>query len=588
MLTLEEKKELEIIQQKLTTYKVFFEKNNLVEDVLYAITLENIALLEKINSNILSSEAPGPCDKIRSKYLSPSPVSNSDPKKIIVIDRRNLLSPSRKTAKDPFLARKELLKRLECLNQDLTLRDKNLTLSISNGILIVNSANNRYRFQGDVIIDTLGIIPTCLDNGLTLPQSGKEPNGKYKTQEELQLLIGDLRTKKLTYFRKRSALESKMDLFRANISSLLVTKEDLEALESLSEVYQGEKKDKRSESICNSINVLHAIRNKHYRAHTDEAVYQALTFNGVEEIQMAADWAEDGPYTILEKELQEAYKKSIVRREATGEPAILKEHEDEVEEDKYVVTDLDLPYSVKGEGDEQAIDLNDIDQGAIGDCYYLSSIGAVAKDYPEFFTKGAEQSIVKEKSDKYIVTLHLRTDRDSLERSPVEIEISKKSLVNKDGTPIYAGNSDGELWVILLERALAQEMGSFDNIEGGHAENAMEMLTGKTAHKNKFEDLEGSTANQTVYILEQLKIAEEDNYPVTFSSNGKGETPKNIVDAEGNIVTVLGGHAYTFEKLEGNIVCLYNPHGTGHLRLNATILLSEFSSASVLALQKKK
>jgi len=116
----------------------------------------------------------------------------------------------------------------------------------------------------------------------------------------------------------------------------------------------------------------------------------------------------------------------------------------------------------------------------------------------------------------------------------------------------------------------------------------MEMLTGKMAHKKNFENLEGSTANQAVYILEQLKIAEEDNYPVTFSSNEKGETPKSIVDADGNVATVFGGHAYSFEKLDGNIVCLYNPQGTGHLRLNTRVLLSEFSSASVLALEKKK
>ena len=285
MLTLKEEKELEIIQKKLTTYKVFFEKNNLVEDVLYTTVLEKIALVEKINANILSSEPPSPCDKICAKYIS-YPNASNDPKQMFIIDKRSLLKASRVAKKDPFLARQELLERLACLNQYDKLKKKNLTLSISNGILIVNSANNRYRFQGDIIIDTLGIIPTCLDKGLTLPQSGKEPKGKYFTQEYLQELIGDLRTKKLTYFRKRSALESKMDLLRANISSLLVTQEDLEELESLSRVYQGEKKDRRRESICNSINILHTIRNKHYKADADNTVYQALTFNGVEEIQM--------------------------------------------------------------------------------------------------------------------------------------------------------------------------------------------------------------------------------------------------------------------------------------------------------------
>jgi hypothetical protein len=581
MLTLKEEKDLDVIQKKLVEYKVFFEKNNLIEDSLYSRILEQIAFLEQINTRLLLSSPPSPCDKIRAKYISDPKVKN-DPKQTLIIDKGSLLRPSRKAGRDPILAQKELLKRLECLNKDTRLSKKNLTLSISSGILIVNSANNRYRFDGDVIIDTLGIIPTCLDDGLDIP------GGEYITQEYLQKLIGDYKVQKLTYFKKRQALESKMDLLRANISSLLITKEDLNELQALSELYQGEKKDRRKKSISNSINILHDLRNKHYKAHKDDAVYQALTFNGTEEIQIAADWAEDGSYAILEKEVLEALKKSIVRKEASGEPEILTEHQDEVETEEYAVTAVELPYSVRGEGDENPIDLNDIDQGALGDCYYLASIGAVAKGHPEFFTAGTEKSIVKEKEDKYVVTLHLRTDRDSLERTPVEVEISKKSLTNKDGTPIYAGKADGELWVILLERALAQEMGNFDNIEGGRTEHAMEMLTGKKPKKIQFGSLTGSTEDRAKNLLERLEVAQEQNYPVTFSSNGKDETPKDIVDADGNTVAVLGGHAYTFEKLEGNIVCLYNPHGKGHLRLELTTLLNEFGSASVLALKKEK
>lgn len=572
-------KELLKIKKALKSYKLFFEQNNATEDELYKTILEKIRLVEKSNTTLLSNEVPSPCNKIRAKYISDPNISN-DPKQIIIIDRGSLLRPSRKAARDLFLARKELLARLKCINQDERLTDENFTLSISNGILIVNSANNRYRFEGNTIIDTLGIIPSCLENGLDFS------NGEFRDRKTLQKLIGDLRAKRLLYSQKRQALENKMELVRANISSLLVTQEDINELQALSELYQGENKDKRKESICNSINILHTTRNDHYRIQKNDTVYQALTFNGVEEIQMAADWGADGRYTLLEKELLEAFEKSTKRVESTGEPNILKEHEGEVEENKYVVDEVDLPYAVQGEGDEEPIDLNDIDQGALGDCYYLSSIGAVAKDYPELFTKGAEGSIVKEKADKYIVTLHLRTDRNSLERRPVEVKVSKKSLTDKAGNPIYAGKSDGELWVILLERALAQEMGNFDNIVGGQPENAMEMLTGKSAHTLQFADLEGSTREQTDYLLEQLRRAEEANYPVTFSSKGRGETPKDIVDADGNGVTLFGGHAYTFEKLTNSVVHLYNPHGKAHLKLNMNTLLREFRSASVLALQK--
>ena len=566
-------KTLSVIKKKLTKYKLELENCQEPDDDLLKRALDGLIKVEEIGKACLLQEDSDPCEEVRKKYLLPL----NRGAQLYILDSRALLQPSKEGRKDPFFARTELLKRIDCINQHDKLEKRKIVLSFSNGRFSITSPNDRYRLRNNIIEDRFGDLPASLNNGLVLP------DGSYRSREQLQILLGNLRSKTDSYLSKKRDLDAEMELLRANISSLLITEKDLVLIQEMSELYLDKKKQKIGGCIWDLINRLHRIRDLHYKAYQNETVYRALTFTGNPYRQMEQDWAADGDYLNLEKDIIEALEKTKKRELAKGEPEILEEHKDEEEKKEYNVEDLSLPYSVQGANDDQAISLNDIDQGALGDCYFLSSIGAIAKDYPELFSLG---KMVKEKGDKYVVTLYLRKDKNSTERTATEIEISKKALLNKDGTPIYAGKADGELWVIALERALAQEMGGFDNIEGGRPENAMEMLTGKTAHKMVLEEIPGSASEKRAYLLENLKTAQDEKYPVTFSSKGKDEAEKEIIDASGNMVTLFGGHAYTFEKLEGNTVTLYNPHGKNHLTLGMTAILSEFNSVSVLNLQK--
>ncbi|KAK3267978.1 hypothetical protein CYMTET_23493 [Cymbomonas tetramitiformis] len=116
---------------------------------------------------------------------------------------------------------------------------------------------------------------------------------------------------------------------------------------------------------------------------------------------------------------------------------------------------------------EENVSANDIKQGQLGDCWFLSSLAALA-EYPHLIKAVFKD---KHKSEEGTFTMiFCKSGRW------IEVEVDDR-LPLKDGTPIYA-HSDNELWVILLEKAFAKLHGSYDAIAGGLPNEAMVDLTG--------------------------------------------------------------------------------------------------------------
>ena len=206
------------------------------------------------------------------------------------------------------------------------------------------------------------------------------------------------------------------------------------------------------------------------------------------------------------------------------------------------VTDI----SPKWELFEGSIEFNDVQQGSLGDCYFLSSITALT-EYPflirekfrtrKFNEEGYYEIIFFIDGEWQIVFLD--------DYFPYDPKKNKFAFATPHGH---------ELWAMLLEKAWAKLNGGYSNIIGGIVSEPISALTGfpteYLSHKQMEED----------EIYE--KIEEGDKEGTIMSSASKGN---DIVEQRG----LVKSHAYTLisakKWVDRNLYLLKlrNPWGEG-------------------------
>ena len=101
---------------------------------------------------------------------------------------------------------------------------------------------------------------------------------------------------------------------------------------------------------------------------------------------------------------------------------------------------------------QNGISYMDVDQGGVGDCYFIASLGAAAKDKP-----GVISNMFTDNGDGTFTVRFFKPDGS---RDYVTVD---RYLPTNGGTARYAGwggghvsEVDNELWVALAEKAYAQ------------------------------------------------------------------------------------------------------------------------------------
>ena len=126
---------------------------------------------------------------------------------------------------------------------------------------------------------------------------------------------------------------------------------------------------------------------------------------------------------------------------------------------------------------------SDVEQGLLGNCWFLSAVAAVA-EFPELVTRlfaGARKEL--DPHGRYVVRLwsllegrwraHVIDDcLPVLRDSPVGLELAYAKT-----------SSDDELWPCLLEKAMARHMGGYAAMDGGSSSFALGTLLGCPRHK---------------------------------------------------------------------------------------------------------
>ena len=123
---------------------------------------------------------------------------------------------------------------------------------------------------------------------------------------------------------------------------------------------------------------------------------------------------------------------------------------------------------------------NDINQGALGNCYYLSVLSAMA-EFPErieacFHTKEPNSAGI------YLMSLYVNG-------AITPIIVDDYVPVQGDN-PCFSSSKDNEMWVMLLDKAWAKLQGSYARTEGGYTADAASHLMGCPNQSLMHEDYE--------------------------------------------------------------------------------------------------
>jgi hypothetical protein len=183
---------------------------------------------------------------------------------------------------------------------------------------------------------------------------------------------------------------------------------------------------------------------------------------------------------------------------------------------------------------------SDIRQGANGDCYFLSSLGALAQNEPQDIV----QAITPLGDGTYAVrffrngqSVYLRIDAD---------------LPVNNGSLCYAhAGSQGQIWAPLMEKAYAffrDGQNSYASIWGGWMSDV-------------FKDVVNSGTN-TVWMSSSTSLTSLASFLTTQLQEGHAVTAGSYSTSIGPII---GDHAYMIQSVtttnQGTFVTVYNPWG---------------------------
>ena len=221
---------------------------------------------------------------------------------------------------------------------------------------------------------------------------------------------------------------------------------------------------------------------------------------------------------------------------------------------------------LSGSDGSPLVDPMTVKQGALGDCYLIAGAAATARADPSAIPK-----LIKDNGDgTFDVTLYLRDNRYAQPKAVTRTLDAQLPTKTPGGQPLYAkvGQTTGEgdeIWTALLEKRLAMETGSYDQISGGNIgknvqfRGVSELLTGKS---EVYISVDSQSSDELLAIMDG---ALTERKPIMVGSRQFDKDPKLKAEAEGK--NVFGNHAYALQSvdLEKKVINLQNPWGSRHV-----------------------
>lgn len=241
--------------------------------------------------------------------------------------------------------------------------------------------------------------------------------------------------------------------------------------------------------------------------------------------------------------------------------------------------------AVKGFGDDHAFAANDVNQGGLGDCYFLASLMTLCNSSP----KTLESAISKKDDGTYDVKLFKRKGLLGMGGlSEKTINVTASFVVHKGTDQDYYANGgdrdddwNQELWVKLIEKAYAKMHGGYGKIHGGFEQDALESLTGQEHSSHGFGGFLGMGKTSDADLKSNIKGALDADKPVTAATGSQGKIDKADKKAGTTFAKdndIVGRHAYAVMAADDNSIRLRNPWGSGASVAEPVLDWSQFRS----------
>jgi hypothetical protein len=254
--------------------------------------------------------------------------------------------------------------------------------------------------------------------------------------------------------------------------------------------------------------------------------------------------------------------------------------------EKYAYTKFSGVPFVKGAGDADAIDPNDVKQGQLGDCYLLSALAAIARANPDVIRRLVSGPNA---DGTFNVTIYSDTGGlFSTEWTPKTVKVTPTFPSYTWGAPAYAERGDidpaqggPELWVMLIEKAYATVEGGYSDIVGGYGRKALTRLTGVESKSFNPDDYTDVQVASTIkyYLSAKWAVTAGSDWYVRDAYKNEARKKGIVLEHEYSVVAVDD------KKLT---IDLQNPWGDEHITgLPISTFRTYFREVAANPLKKK-
>ena len=205
---------------------------------------------------------------------------------------------------------------------------------------------------------------------------------------------------------------------------------------------------------------------------------------------------------------------------------------------------------------QDKIEMADIKQGGLGDCYFLASIANLA-NYPSLIFRMFK---TKEINDEgyFEIIFHI----DDTEQIVIVDDYLPVNIKTKQ--PCFAQPNGNEIWVMILEKAWAKINGGYLNITGGLPHEALECLTGFgsetfNTEKADVKDLESFYEE----IALRIKVADKHDAFISCGTSSTDKNYKNFGLVEGHAYTLIDVFEITSKGKKIDLFKIRNPWSKG-------------------------